>query len=293
MIIVSFFGGLASQMNQYAFMCELMRRFPNVSIKATVADCWSSDHQHNGFELNDVFGISLDLADRFDVMRLADYYPGYGIVAKMFNKFYAVKRIFSKSHQITINDPTVFYDDIFEIDTEKDIFFWSNYSAEEYFQSSTDIIKKSFVFKKKLDKSNQELLNKIKSCNSVSIHVRHGDYEKYGFSILPIDYYKKAISMIDDMVDQPKYFIFSDDKEYIEKAFNFLDDVVIVTNNSNENSYKDMQLMSECKHNIIANSGFSFWSAWLNNNPEKIVIAPKKHVPWCKNPLALHEWKKI
>ncbi len=293
MIVIGFFGGLASQMNQYAFMCEIRRRFPNVEIKAAIADYWMYEGQHNGFELDKVFGISLEAVERFKLIKLAEFYPGSGFFARISNKFYGLKKALFGSSQITIADPTIFEPSVFDIDVNKDVFFWSNYIAEEYFCNSNDIIKKDFTFKTELDDLNQKLIDKIRTSNSVSIHVRHGDYKKYGFSILPIEYYKKAVSLINNRIEKPVYYVFSDDKDYIMNAFDFLDNVVLVTNNSGKISYKDMQLMSQCKHNIIANSGFSFWGAWLNNNPDKIVIAPQKHVPWCKKPIALREWTLI
>ena len=126
----------------------------------------------------------------------------------------------------------------------------------------------------------------ILAVNSVSIHVRRGDYltnpvtfQTHG--LCDIDYYKKAIDEILDLVDKPHFFIFSDDQSWAKSNIIFGAPTDYVMHNNSLKNYEDLRLMSYCRHHIIANSSFSWWGAWLGNNPEKIVIAPKK---WFNDP---------
>lgn len=135
----------------------------------------------------------------------------------------------------------------------------------------------------KLDPYNLELAKLITAKESVSLHIRRGDYltaENSIFqNICTPTYYKNAVSYMNSNVVNPYYFIFSNDIEWCKNNLN-LDNITFVDWNIGVNSYKDMQLMSLCKHNIIANSSFSWWGAWLNNNPNKVVCVPKR---WYNN----------
>lgn len=100
-----------------------------------------------------------------------------------------------------------------------------------------------------------------------------------GYAICDDQYYRRAIEMIEAKVANPFYFIFSDDTEYAKHLFASLENKEIVTGNTGANSYLDMYLMSKCKHNIMANSTFSYWPALLNENQNKVIIRPKMQTP--------------
>lgn len=126
-----------------------------------------------------------------------------------------------------------------------------------------------------INDANKSIINQMTNKNSVSIHIRRGDYLKNNlYAHLDIDYYNRAIEIIKQDVDNPFFFVFSDDVSYAKKILNF-EHCQIVDINNNKSSHMDLYLMSQCKHNIIANSTFSAWSAYLNRNPKKKVIAPK------------------
>ena len=92
------------------------------------------------------------------------------------------------------------------------------------------------------------------------------------------DYYENAINYLKMHLDNLKFFVFSDDSDFVEKEFRWLKNKVIVTGNSGKMSFRDMQLMSLCKHNIVANSTFSMWGALLNANDGHITIYPKAYL---------------
>jgi hypothetical protein len=129
------------------------------------------------------------------------------------------------------------------------------------------------------------LIDKINSEESVSVHIRRGDYLHSCFNSLfhvqDLDYYQAAIDQIQQKIKNPSFYIFTTDYEWTKEQFSKLKiPFNIVDINKGSQSYMDMILMSKCKHNIIANSSFSWWGAWLNRNEEKMVIAPKK---WYKH----------
>lgn len=153
------------------------------------------------------------------------------------------------------------------------------FQSERYFKNYEDEIRKEFTFKNELDLENCKLLHEIKSLNSVGIHVRRTDfYNPYNIRThgsVNISYYNEAILYMRRKIDNPTFFIFSDDLKWVKQNFFLTSDICLVNNNYGKKNYIDMFLMSNCKHNIIANSSFSWWSAWLNSNLSKIIIAPK------------------
>jgi hypothetical protein len=113
--------------------------------------------------------------------------------------------------------------------------------------------------------------------NSVSVHIRRGDYvghSSLGGMITDL-YYARAVKEISNKKEHCKFFIFSDDIEWVKENMNFPESTQYVSSPDMEN-YEELAIMSLAKHNIIANSSFSWWGAWLNSNPDKIVICPAR-----------------
>lgn len=155
------------------------------------------------------------------------------------------------------------------------------WQSENYFLDFEETIRESFRFPPLIDLLNQGLAEAMVSKSSVSVHIRRGDYvsQTINQSIYyqcTLDYYRAAMAHINAHVANPSYYVFSDDIEWAKTVF--ADDAIqaFIGHNQGEKSYIDMQLMSLCKHNIIANSTFSWWGAWLNENRAKIVISPRE-----------------
>ncbi len=159
------------------------------------------------------------------------------------------------------------------------------YQSEEYFKKIEAEIKREFTPKDSLSNAAIIVKEKISNIpNSVSLHIRRGDYveNKKTNSILgtlPIEYYKDSINIMNDKLINPTFFIFSDDIEWAKLNLPSNLQSTFVSNEKIKD-YEEIILMSLCKNNIIANSSFSWWGAWLNLNKEKIIIAPKR---WFKN----------
>jgi hypothetical protein len=150
------------------------------------------------------------------------------------------------------------------------------WQSEKYFKGIETSIREAFVFKKDISDSVSHLSANMKSVNSVSIHVRRGDYLKlqHVYEVCSADYYLKAVQVLSEKVSgSPVLFVFSDDIDWCKENLNFQADLHVVQTGD---PYKDLFLMTQCRHHIIANSSYSWWGAWLNAHPDKIVIAPKK-----------------
>lgn len=159
--------------------------------------------------------------------------------------------------------------------TESDIIFMHGYfQNERFFKKYAADIRKLFTFQGYMPIETEKLKTVIESQNAVSIHVRRTDYVSRNYYFLTGGYYKRAMKYIAAHVDNPHFYIFSDDIDWVEQNMEIKYPHTFVKINKNQESYFDMWLMSLCKHNIIAHSTFSWWGAWLNKNPDKIVIAP-------------------
>jgi hypothetical protein len=153
------------------------------------------------------------------------------------------------------------------------------WQSNKYFHDVENILRREFMVEAPLAGKNLEIANQIRNTNSISIHVRRGDYvsnpattEFHG--ICGIEYYRLCIAELVKKVAYPHFFVFSDDHNWTHENLKIDFPVTYVDHNDSGAGYEDMRLMSLCRHNIIANSSFSWWGAWLNPNPSKLVYAP-------------------
>ena len=160
--------------------------------------------------------------------------------------------------------------------------YCGRFQSEKYFANHEADVRKAFTFDiNKSSKQTQQAVECISKENSVSIHIRRGDYlDKTNKSIFEnictLNYYNQAIQYIIEHFEQPVFYIFSDDILWVKEQLS-LPNAFFVDWNSGKQSWEDMFLMSLCKHNIVANSTFSWWGAWLNQNKDKVVLCPTKY----------------
>lgn len=155
------------------------------------------------------------------------------------------------------------------------------WQSEKYFDDIKDIIRSEFSVKDELDSKNKDIADCITNCNSVSLHIRRGDYINNPKTNLvhgtcSMDYYRRCILKIGKNIHKPHFFIFTDDPEWVAKNMKLEFPMTLIDHNGPARDYEDLRLMSMCQHNIIANSTFSWWGAWLNPNPDKIVFIPER-----------------
>jgi hypothetical protein len=266
-------GGLGNQMFFYAFSLLLNN---NNKYTELLWNEYFFTKQHNGVEIFQAFHIKVDIRSKrkisFYLLLNRSRIPL--IIKRLLSKIFGIKyQFYLKYLQATPYS----YDEAVFIQKKKKILydgFWQNW---KYLNKVENEIREKFVFNLPLGYENNIFLEKIIASNAVSIHIRRGDYLFDEFSELNVinslNYYNNAIKYCKEHLNAPTFFIFSDDLPWARQ--NFQDnDFVFVEGNKNKYAYLDMFLMSQCNHNIISNSTFSFWGAWLNEHSSKIVLAP-------------------
>ena len=272
MVISNIIGGLGNQMFQYATGRTLSLRL-SVQLKLDLRD-FSSYPLHQGFELSKLFDCNVEIASNNDLKAVLGWQE-----AKLVQRILKRPQLNRFSYRSYVIEPSFNY--WVGINTLKENIYLDGYwQSERYFISFADKIREDFTFKQPLSNQNADIADKISRVNAVSLHVRRGDYisdKRNAFiGVCTLDYYKTAIEIIKTQVDNPMFFVYSDDINWVKNNLVLDKTAVFVNHNLGHESYNDMRLMSLCQHHIIANSSFSWWGAWLNNSPNKIVIAPKQ-----------------
>ncbi len=292
MIILRFTSGLGNQMFQYAFYTYLRKKYPSEKVLADLT--WFQwNRAHQGFELRKLFGrpdnagFHLEPASKCQVYRLSGKVPqrnGFDRVVNRLTRLVA-GGYFQRIHYYETGreSENTLKDRIDHIPAGKNAYITGYFLKEEYYKENLPELREALSFDlRRLSPENAELLREMESRESVSVHVRRGDYLNPGYTEnfinLGKDYYRKAVELIRERVENPLFFLFSDDKDFLKEAFDWLPDKRIVTGNTGANSYLDMALMSRCKHNITANSTFSEWAGLLNSYEKAIIIYPKAYL---------------
>ena len=273
MIIVELSGGLGNQMFQYAFAYVLTYK-NNTTLKIdnnffNTNEKWSS-HTPRNFEL-DIFNNSYVIANKKEI--------------KLFYNFSLVNKLKKK---LGFSYPKIYREKFFDfqphlLTIKSSAFVKGYFQSYKYFEGFEKKIKDIFYLSEnQLDDVNKKILLDIKNTSTISIHIRRGDYisdviTQQIHGNCSIEYYTKAIDLIVSKTEKSTLVFFSDDIEWVKIQFKNLPFTKIFVNyNFGVDSWRDLFLMKSCNHNIIANSSFSWWAAWLNENPNKIIIAPKK-----------------
>lgn len=269
MVTIALSGGLGNQMFQYAAAKALATRL-NTSL---IADLYTFNKKTKAtprsFEL-DVFALEIEKRNTLSGKLINKLHP----YIQKHRTFFSQIGFFTDTY-------AMLYQPSFE-KLKGNITMQGNFQNEKYFRNIVNELRKDFIFRKPLSGKNKDTAERIGQTNAVAIHIRRGDYltnqgAATNFVTCDKEYYESAINYISGKVAQPEFYIFSEDFEWIKENLNFGNSpVTYIDWNKGKDSYIDMQLMSLCKHNIIANSSFSWWAAWLNKDENKIVIAPSK-----------------
>lgn len=267
MVITKILGGLGNQMFEYAAGKALSEKYKCAHLIDTNS---LKRHGLHPFGLH-LFNINLLEAQKADFKKLGFGPLSHFLIRLKKHPAYYLEKEFNYLESFFDLKPPIYLDGYFQ--------------SEKYFKSIESQIRKDFTFKEAPDENENKYLKDISETESVSLHVRRGDYVTNAaantvIGLISIKYYENAVKEMQGRLSNPKFFVFSDDLEWVKDNLQLPETSVFVTGNTGSNSYRDMRLMSCCKHNIIANSSFSWWGAWLNSNQDKIVIAPK---PWFRD----------
>lgn len=281
-------------MFQYAFHNYLKKKYPEERVLADISwYTWNNAHQ--GFELERLFKrednpcFSFEKATVFETWCCSGLLPQKGRIQRFINRVTRLasgdhfeRNLYSETGRETEN---TLKERIDNLPKGRNLYFTGYFLDEAYYKDELPNIRKALSFSEKEEDigiENLTLLNEIKETPSVSIHVRRGDYLEKGYTEafidLQMDYYKKAVETLNKSIESPRYFIFSDDKAFIEKAFDWLPGSRAVTGNTGKDSYIDMLLMSKSLGIITANSTFSQWAGLLDDRADRLVIYPREYL---------------
>lgn len=298
MIIVRVNQGLGNQMFQYAFgECIGKSSGRNVMYDTSfIADRISGRDMRS---INDIFIEKFDICDVKQLRKYTGRYFYkipiiYNLMKKNETVFHLINSVSwkfrNKKTAEVIQEPDYwnvsngFVDRIMKMDLHPNInyYFAGFWESIKYIENHRNFLRNRFLFKINND-SVLKMSKMMEEESSVSIHIRRGDYitksnNDIRFNLCGDDYYKKAIETIKEKVANPTFYVFSDD---IEAAKRILDSDIKCVFVEGNKDYEDMYLMTRCKYNILANSTFSFWGAFLNSHSEQIVVAP--NVQYLKN----------
>lgn len=305
MIIVKFSGGLGNQMFQYAMYKSLQEKYPQTEVKADIS-FYNNVVIHQGFELNQVFDLGqrgkLTLSSSMDYklttgeMETQWWIREGSFLEKVWAWFNA------RSRERMRHDKGIYYlqeessheklnEDIREertqklleklgcLDTTKNWYIDGYWQDERYFEKSLENLFEDFKFPVLTDMRDIALKKQVTETEAVAIHVRRGDYVGSRYDIQLKDYYRNAVKYIEEMANSNNlvFYIFSEDGEYVKDNFRWIGDYKLVDWHPDGESFRDMQLMSLCKYQIIANSSFSTWAGYLNQNPDRLICYPSKY----------------
>ena len=272
MVIVQLVGGLGNQFFQYATgraVAHRNRTPLKLDISAFDQDPLRSYRLHH-------FNIVESIATPDEVAHLTK--RGSGIWKRISRR---VERYLLPPYRRSVFAQRFDHFDPDILRLRGNVYLIGYWQSEKYFKDIAHIIRQDFTFRHTPDTENQKLARIIANTNSVSLHIRRGDYVSNPITyqyhgVCSLDYYRAAVARLTQTVKRPHFFVFSDDMEWAQQNLKPDYPVTYVTHNGVERDYEDLRLMSQCKHHIIANSAFSWWGAWLCTRPGKLVIAPRK-----------------
>lgn len=275
MVIIQVAGGLGNQLQQYA----LYRQFINLETEAKLDISWFEQPEAvkkrndrtvtlRNLELKQFEGLVYETCSLKEKVNLIG-------TDNLIGKFR--RKLFPASIH-WVKETEMYHPEIL---TFKHMYLSGYFACEKYYADILDDLRNEIQFPPSQNIHNIKMAEEIENRRSVSVHIRRGDYlrpenEALFGNICTDAYYEAAIKKIKEKEKKAHFYIFSDDTDYVMKKFTGLEYTVIDINHGKDSFY-DMWLMSKCKHNICANSTFSFWGARLNSNKNKLMIRPTIH----------------
>lgn len=296
MIVVRIYEGLGNQMFAYAYAYALSKRkkFKNkvyIDIRNEAINELDDVRIYRPITI-DKFQLTLPVINN-NIAKKWDYLKKAILIHKFIYVF--AKRGIWKYKFMTESDYN-FNKNNFRLKNNLYVVGW--FQHYEYFKNVRSDLLKEFTLKQEFTEP-QALKKIMKNYEVVSIHVRRGDYisNRMARKVMGIcneDYYEKAVEYINKKIENIYLFIFTDDEQWVKQTLKLSVPSIVISNHYGLTDEQELVLMSRCKHNIIANSTFSWWGAWLNTNKEKIVIAPKRWFADSRRKnIALKEWIKL
>jgi len=269
MIIVKISGGLGNQLFQYTFGQYVAKKTNKDVVYDIQTDLRIANFTPRTLALLN-FNLELNVATEKDIRKMRFF--SKKSFQRIERKLVQLYPFLNKKYKVEKNFHSEFIQDV------KDNCYYDGYwQSFKYLDLNESLLRSQMVLDAYSLKNKAELIDRISNSQSVSIHIRRGDYISIKanssiFNLCSLEYYSNAINYINSSFPNAQYYIFSDDIEWTK--LHFIGDQYLFMDGNEP--IEDLYMMSLCKHNIIANSTFSWWSAWLNQDRNKIVIAPKQ-----------------
>lgn len=280
MVIVRAMGGLGNQLQQYA----LYRKLEHMGKDARLDTSWFFDEK---LQAGMAAGRELELS-YFDALpyRKATDADIRSVLGRLWEEPESLgeklRRKMRPHAAPSFEESDMYHEEIFGMDSKYLVGYWA---CDKYYADIMDTLRRDIAFPPGEDVAlrdkNEETVRMMEETQSVSVHIRRGDYldesnrALFG-GICTEDYYRQALSYMRERLPRAKFFLFSDDTSYVRERYQG-EEYQVIDWNKGKDSFYDMMLMSRCRHNICANSTFSFWGARLNPNRDKIMIRPSIH----------------
>lgn len=272
-VIARLIGGLGNQMFQYAAGRAVAER-GGVPLLLDVSGF--ENYELRRYELGG-FAISSGIANKAQLAAFIPVPPQRGLWAAL------QRRLIGSLSRSVLREAHYTYDSRIEL-VQPPVLLDGYWQSEKYFAHIAPILRREFTLRPGLmNAANTDMLREIEAAGgqAVSLHVRRGDYVSNPHTaqyhgICTADYYLAAAARIAQQVENPHFFVFSDDPAWVQANLKLSHVTTLVQCNDAGNGLLDMALMRACRHHIIANSSFSWWGAWLNDSPDKIVVAPAR-----------------
>ncbi|MFZ1705222.1 MAG: alpha-1,2-fucosyltransferase [Saprospiraceae bacterium] len=276
LIISHIKGGFGNQLHQYGTGLMLAKKL-NAKFKVDLS-FYEEEKYRNWYKLDKV-NVIIDPATPEEIKKLKNEAN-----APLFNRVLSKLGIYSKFRKKTdIIDGFGFKPDDRLMNLTHSAYISGWCAKEVYVREIKEDLKQYFLPKKPFSPCAENFLNHIQATNSVSIHIRRGDYLEleHFFRVIPVEYYQQAVSEISQKLNKPTFFIFSNDLDWAKTNMDFVKDAIFVDLPACQNytglaDIEEYQLMKHCRHNIIGNSSFSYWAAYLNIHKGNLVFTPKK-----------------
>ena len=265
MIIVRLIGGLGNQLFQYA-AARRLAHMRKVDLKLDTLD-------FDGYPLRTYHLNHFNIIEQFATAEEIARYKSVTLASRLRRRFlpYRLQK-WVRERQFSF-DPEI-------LKLSNDVYLEGYWQSKSYFKDIEALLRAELTVNSPLRNGNQGTVGRIQNTNSVSIHVRRGDYvtdpsARQIHGLIPLDYYRAAVEEIASRIPDPHFFVFSDDPAWARDHLRYSYPLTFIDQNGVDQPHEDLRLMSLCQHHIIANSTFSWWGAWLSTNSSKIVLAPQ------------------
>lgn len=271
-VVTRLIGGLGNQMFQYATGRALALR---LDVPLLLDTTGFASYALRRFELGEL-RIQAEVASQAQLRQFGIGATAPGRLGR------ALQRLRLKASPHVLREASFSFDSRI-LDARAPVYLDGYWQSERYFSDIGTRLREEFRPQGAADPANSDMLRRIAEAGSsaVSLHIRRGDYVSDArtaqyHGVCSLDYYRAAVRHVAQRVENPVFFVFSDDHAWVQEHFDVGHPLVLVQCNDADRGWWDMNLMRSCRHHIIANSSFSWWGAWLNPSADKIVVAPER-----------------